>query len=153
MKRNNIDDILGLFQKGEQYLLFDISKYRFAIPLLDIKEIISFREVKKVPELPDFIEGLLNLRGEIIPVFNIKNKLDLENNQKYGKYNVCVVLEKSIEHMGIIVDNVSDVVNFEQTEIEEKSKGNPYIFGSVNISDGEVNILNIEKLFKLKKID
>jgi chemotaxis signal transduction protein len=55
--------------------------------------------------------------------------------------------------MGIIVDNVSDVVNFEQTEIEEKSKGNPYIFGSVNFESDEVNILNIEKLFKLKKFD
>lgn len=104
-----------------QYLTFQLSQEMFAINILRIKEILEYGSLSKVPMMPPFIRGVLNLRGSVVPVIDLKVRFGGAVNQA-TKRSCIVIIEISNEDrqhdIGIMVDSVSEVLEIPATEIE-----------------------------------
>lgn len=101
-----------------EFLCFRVSNELYAIDIMEIKEIIKPREITEVPRVPSFISGVLSLRGIIIPVFNMHERLGLEGKGTTGKERIIVV-KKGEEFTGIVVDEVIQVVRIAEGSIEQ----------------------------------
>ncbi|HLO24866.1 MAG TPA: chemotaxis protein CheW [Geobacteraceae bacterium] len=102
----------------QEFLCFRVSSEIYAINIMAIKEIIKPREVTEIPRAPEFVSGVLSLRGIIIPVFNMRKRLGLSAGERSGRERIIVV-KKGEEFMGIVVDEVTQVVRITATTIEK----------------------------------
>lgn len=104
-----------------KFLTFLLSSEEYGIPIQKIKEIIGIMDITGVPRSPAFIKGVINLRGKIIPVMDLRLKFEL-GQKEYNQRTCIIVVELgaagSIRLMGIVVDTVSEVVNIQKSEIE-----------------------------------
>lgn len=101
----------------EEFLSFMLGKEEYAIPLQRISEIIKPRPITEVPRLPAFVLGILTLRGVVIPVFDLSMKLSL-GGVVPGKRNRIIIVNQNGERVGLLVDNVKDVVRILPRDIE-----------------------------------
>lgn len=104
----------GVFQ---ELLCFRVSSEKYAINIMEIKEIIKPREITEVPRVPPFVSGVLSLRGIIIPIFNMRKRLGLVPLQESRKERI-IVIKKGEEYCGVLVDEVIQVVRIAATSIE-----------------------------------
>jgi purine-binding chemotaxis protein CheW len=132
-----------------KYLTFSLKAEEYGIEIVKVKEIIGILNITKIPQTPQYIRGVINLRGKVIPVIDLRLKFGMEE-APYTKRTCIVVVDtykkdKSNFFMGIIVDSVSEVVNIRRDEIEDTpefgvSLGNDYFLGMAKIK-GDVKIL------------
>jgi purine-binding chemotaxis protein CheW len=101
----------------QELLCFKVATEKYAVNIMEIKEIIKPREVTEVPRVPDFVKGILSLRGIIIPVFNMRKRLGHAVEQKSGRERILVV-NKGEEFCGILVDEVIQVARLATAAIE-----------------------------------
>lgn len=92
-----------------EYLSFNLADEHYAISILKVQEIRGYEGVTRVPDTPDYIRGVVNLRGEIVPVLDLRMKLGLKE-ARYDAFTVMVVIRLGDRSAGIVVDAVSDVV-------------------------------------------
>ncbi len=106
---------------GGKYLTFTVGREEYGIPLRRVKEIIGMMEITNVPRMPSHVKGVINLRGKIIPVIDLRLKFGMEE-KAYTARTCIIVLELSSEEgirlMGVAVDSVSEVVNIASGDIE-----------------------------------
>jgi len=119
----------------QQYLTFLLSGEVFAVAIHNIHEIIEYGNLTKVPMMPAFIRGVINLRGIAIPVVDLSARLGLKQKTKISKRTCIVILEvkgpeESRHDVGVMVDSVSEVLEIPHTEIEP-----PPAFGSKKCMD------------------
>jgi purine-binding chemotaxis protein CheW len=115
------DDAAAVAAGGEdlqEFLCFRVSSEIYAINIMTVKEIIRPREVTEIPRAPGFVSGVLSLRGIIIPVFNMRLRLGLAEAEKSGRERI-VVITKGEEFIGILVDEVTQVVKITTAIIEK----------------------------------
>lgn len=109
-------------QLSGKYLTFSLGKEEYGIPIGRVKEIIGMMEITEVPRTPSFIRGVINLRGKIIPLMDLRLKFGLQEKEYTERTCIIVVEmmgeERSVQMMGIVVDMVSEVVNIGEGEIE-----------------------------------
>jgi purine-binding chemotaxis protein CheW len=98
-----------------EYLSFTLADEHYALGILKVQEIRGYEGVTRVPDTPDYIRGVVNLRGAIIPVLDLRMKLGLKAN--YDAFTVMVVLNLDGRQAGVVVDAVSDVVVLEADQI------------------------------------
>jgi len=99
-----------------QYLSFLLDKERYAVDILNVQEIRRFESVTFVPDAPHYIKGVINLRGVIVPVMDLRLKLNMEPaNHDY--FTVMIVLTIGTRVIGIVVDSVCDVIELKQEHI------------------------------------
>ena len=141
-------------QSAGRYLTFQLSKERYGMELLRVQEIICVPNITKVPRCAEFIKGIINLRGKIVPLLDLRLKFSLPPAKYDDKTCVIVVsLRKEDQQilLGVIVDTVLEVINFTETEIEtapiyDNQVDSHYIIGMGRKSDGDLNVLlDIEK--------
>lgn len=101
-----------------ELLCFRVSSEKYAINIMEIKEIIKPREITEVPRVPSFVSGVLSLRGIIIPVFNLRKRLGLAPLQESLKERI-IVIKKGEEFRGVLVDEVIQVVRIVASSIEQ----------------------------------
>ena len=106
---------------GGKFLTFLLGSEEYGIPINKIKEIIGIMDITSVPRTPVFIKGVINLRGKIIPVMDLRLKFEL-GEKDYNQRTCIIVVEidfsGSKRLMGIVVDTVSEVVNIQKNDIE-----------------------------------
>jgi len=102
----------------EEYLCFRVANEEYAINIMAIKEIIKPREVTEVPRMPEFISGVISLRGVIIPIMDMRLRLALPKGERTGKERV-IVLRKDSGFCGVLVDEVVQVARIIKTDIED----------------------------------
>jgi purine-binding chemotaxis protein CheW len=102
----------------QEFLCFRVSSEEYAVNIMEIKEIIRPREITEVPRVPDFISGVLSLRGIIIPVFDMRRRLHLSSSESGVKERIIVV-SRGEELFGIQVDEVLQVVRISENLIEQ----------------------------------
>lgn len=134
----------------EQYVIVTVGKELFGIKIYDINEIIKMKTIIEIPNSRKFIEGVINLRGKIVPVINLHKRI---GNEEFTptKNTRIVVTNYQNETVGLIVDKVSKVTYLDRLmEVPEvKTKNNKFLFEGVAHSDiGIVSILNIEQVLK-----
>lgn len=135
-------------QKG-RFLTFVLSSEAYGIEIKHVTEIIGIQPVTEVPELPEYIRGIINLRGKIIPVMDVR----LRFKKPFREYNdrTCViVIDIKDVSIGLIVDSVSEVLSIPETEIvappEVNKNGNKYIKGIGKVGNEVKLILDCDKL-------
>jgi len=137
-----------------KHLTFSLGKEEYGLPILKVKEIIGMMEITHVPQTPDFIKGVVNLRGKIIPIMDLRLKLAMQERD-YNERTCIIVVEVKINDakrlMGIVVDTVSEVINIQQNDIEpppeyqtKVDKG--FLTGMGKIKGKVVMLLNIEQI-------
>ncbi len=146
-------------EKSKSYLGFKLYNEHFAINVHKVLEVLLEYRLVELPDAPKYIEGMLNFRGEIIPVVNFRKKFNFP--EKEDNQNVIIVVDINIGKdnikFGAVVDNVKNVFEVEENELknipEFGSKYNPeYLQAVVNKNDIFFMILNIEKVFTDKEI-
>ena len=105
-----------------KYLTFGLGKEEYGLPVLKVREIIKLMDITAVPQAPPHVKGVINLRGKVIPVVDLRLKFRLPS-QDYTERTSIIVVEVAGTHgnilMGVIVDSVSEVLNIVADEIEE----------------------------------
>lgn len=138
-----------------QYLTFIIEGKEYGVDILRVQEIKSLNKVTKIPNTPDYIQGVLNLRGKILPVIDMRKCFQLESID-YDKFTVIVVLKVVIEKgermMGFIVDAISDVHNVTQAQLQPPpdfgtvAVSPKFIRGMATVNDNMIILLDIDRL-------
>jgi purine-binding chemotaxis protein CheW len=134
--------------RSGKYLVFHLANEEFGVRVLKVREIIGMQEITGVPQTPHYVKGVINLRGKVIPVIDLRLKFGLDQGE-YTQRTCIVVLQvergQGSIQMGVIVDGVSEVLNMQETEIEDTpSFGEDlqaeYILGMAKVK-GKVKIL------------
>jgi len=144
----------GLEKLAGKYLTFKLASEEYGIALLKVKEIIGMMPLTKVPRTPDFIRGVINLRGTVIPVVELRRKFGMETVPDTEETCIIVVEMKTKEKkfaMGILVDSVSEVLDIAGENIEEAPNfgiviDTAFILGMAKRQGGVSILLNIEKV-------
>ena len=112
---NEIADFNEDTQKGK-YLTFPIEKGLYAIEIKFVTEIIGIQSITQMPELPSFVKGIINLRGKIIPVIDVRLRFNKEP-MEYNDRTCIIVIDFKDTYLGLIVDNVSEVLEISEENI------------------------------------
>ena len=131
-----------------KYLTFTLANEEYGIALLKVKEIIGMMPITSVPQTPEYVKGVINLRGKVIPVSDLRLRFDMTAADYTDRTCIIVVEihgEETTIQVGIVVDAVSEVMNIKAEEIEEApgfgtKVETDYILGMANM-DGHVKIL------------
>jgi purine-binding chemotaxis protein CheW len=105
-------------QRAGKYLTFSLAGEEYGLEILKVREIIGMMDITAVPRTPPFIKGVINLRGKVIPVVDLRLKFGLAEGRRTDETCTIVVDVGSVE-MGIIVDKVSEVLNIPADDIED----------------------------------
>lgn len=154
-----IDEITELSedtQKG-RFLTFSVGKESYGIEIKYVKEIIGIQEITEVPELPNYVKGIINLRGKIIPVMDVRLRFKKEPKE-YNDRTCIIVIDVEEISIGLIVDNVSEVLTIEEENIvppPDLKTGfhNRYVKGIGKVGSEVKLLLDCEKVLNDDEID
>ncbi len=104
---------------SNQYVTFQLGKETYGISILKLNEIIAYQNCTQIPNVPKFIKGVLNLRGIVVPVFDLRERFGMESKE-YDQFTVIMVLDVAGRIMGLVVDAVSDVVTLNDGDIKPR---------------------------------
>ena len=135
-------------ERGGKYLVFQLGQEEFGIQVLKVREIMGVQDITAVPQTPAYVKGVINLRGKVIPVVDLRLKFglpELDYTQRTCIIVVQVRSEVGPVLMGIVVDGVAEVLNLATAEIEDTpdfgdGTATPYLLGMAK-SKGKVKIL------------
>jgi purine-binding chemotaxis protein CheW len=143
-----------------QYLTFQLGEEVFALGVSNVREILEFTTVTKVPKTPEFMRGVINLRGSVVPVLDMRLKFGLTRTEK--TVDTCIiVVEVSFEEentiIGALVDSVQEVFDLEPDQIEPAPKigtqlKTEFIKGMGKRDDQFIIILDIDKVFSSEEL-
>jgi len=138
---------------------FSVGNEEFCVDILKVQEIIRMMEITKIPNAPDFVEGVINLRGRVIPIIDFGKRCNLygtgDVDENHRRIVVVGIGEKII---GLVVDKVSQVIKLEQEQISStpgvaKGYNSEFISGVGKSGDKLLILLDLEKLFMQGELD
>ncbi|MFO0752709.1 MAG: protein phosphatase CheZ [Thermodesulfovibrionales bacterium] len=135
-----------------QYIGFTINANEYTIPILKVQEIVNLPQLTKLPQVPDYLEGITNLRGRIIPVVNLKKLAGLYGGDSAGE-KVIVVTSGRIT-FGVLVDGITGVVTIDESEIEPPTDFNTsdIVSGVAKVNDKLIVLLDTKKLIPMEDV-
>jgi purine-binding chemotaxis protein CheW len=143
----------------DKYLIFSIGKEFYGIDIKYVIEIIGIEPITEVPELPNYIRGVINLRGKIIPVMDVRLKFKKEEKE-YDDRTCIIVVEIEGICIGLIIDTVVEVANIEENNISpppktnsNKDNGNKYIIGIGKVQNDVRLLIDCHKLLEEEEIE
>ncbi|MCK9297324.1 MAG: chemotaxis protein CheW [Desulfobulbaceae bacterium] len=138
-----------------QYLTFKLGEEVFALDVAKVREILDFTTVTRVPQTPDYMRGVINLRGSVVPVLDLRLKFGMSATEK--TVNTCVivaemVVEGEVLVMGVLSDSVQEVIDLEPEQIEPAPRigttiNTEFILGMGKHNEQFMMILDIDKVF------
>ncbi|WP_434213404.1 chemotaxis protein CheW [[Pseudomonas] boreopolis] len=136
--------------KGGEFLSFALGEEHYGVDILKVQEIRGYDTVTRVPDAPDYIKGVINLRGTIVPVIDLRLKLKLKE-ARYDAFTVMIVLNVDSRVVGIVVDSVSDVIALSDEQIRPTPEfgaavDTRFISGIGTEGDRMLILLDIESL-------
>ena len=132
----------------EQYVEFGIDAELYAIPIQDIDEVIKIQTITPLPTVREYVKGVINLRGRIVPVISLRCLLGLADAE-YTKSSRIIVIHHRKESIGLIVDYVNKVTTFSDIQVPPERIGGSTggYFAGIGVSDhGLAGILRLEEL-------
>lgn len=141
-----------------QYVVFKLGKEEFGIDIMNVQEIIPYEKSIHVPDTPDFIEGIINYRGNVIPIINLKKRFKLETKENTEDTRI-IVINLDEKEVGFIVDEASQTLRLDQDEIDSAPEiitgiDKRYIIGVGKIDESRLLILlDLEKILTQDEIE
>jgi Chemotaxis signal transduction protein len=135
---------------ARQYIKFLATGQEYATDIMGVREIRGWTETTVVPHAPDYIRGVVNLRGVVLPVIDLKSRLGLGRTDVTAA-NVIIVLQSGVRATGILVDAVLDIMALTEDQIQPmpdvvRERDNDYVEGMVVLDGHMVTLLGIDKL-------
>ena len=152
--------VSAMTEKEGKYLTFSLAEEEYGIGILKIKEIIGMMPITPVPQTPEHVKGVINLRGKVIPVVDLRLRFGMESIE-YGERTCIIVVEITGQagtvQIGIVVDSVSEVLNIKGEDVEETptfgTKVNTdFILGMAKMEGGVKILLDIDKVLSSEEI-
>ncbi len=151
----------AVIQETRQYLTFKLSEEVFGVDVAQVREILDFVKITKVPQTPDFMCGVINLRGSVVPVVDMNLKFGMSKTEK--TVNTCIVvvevnLDGNTTIIGALVDSVQEVFEIESQNIEPAPRigtrlKTDFIKGMGKQADRFIIILDIDKVFTTEELE
>jgi purine-binding chemotaxis protein CheW len=144
-----------------KYLTFSLAGEEYGIGILKVKEIIGLMPVTMIPQTPRYVKGVINLRGKVIPVIDLRLKFEIEA-MDYTERTCIIVVEigKNTDRIliGIVVDSVSEVLNIKGGDIEETPNFGTrleadYILGMAKATGGIKILLDIDRVLRAEELE
>ena len=144
-----------------KYLTFTLADEEYGIGILKIKEIIGMMQITTVPQTPEFVKGVINLRGKVIPVIDLRLRFGMESIDYTDRTCIIVVEIQGIiqtVQIGIVVDSVSEVLNIKGEEVEDTPTfgtklNTDYILGMAKMEGGVKILLDIDRVLKPEEVE
>jgi purine-binding chemotaxis protein CheW len=143
-----------------QYLTFKLDDEIFALDVGKVREVLEHTKITKVPRTPDFMLGVINLRGSVVPVVDMRLKFDMEKTEK--TVNTCIIItevemDDDITVLGALADSVQEVVDLEPEQIEPAPRigtsiNTDFIKGMGKSDEHFTMILDIDKVFSSEEL-
>ena len=136
---------------------FYLGEDEYAIYINKVREIVPMTDIRKIPKSPQFVEGVINIRGKIIPVLDLRKRFDLSINDTNRQSCKILIVELEKNQVGLIVDNVSEVMKFYSDDIEKAPPmfsaniSSQYIQGVAKIENKLIILLDIERLLSFEE--
>ena len=141
---------IGLTTDGNQFLTFNLGEELYGVDILRVQEIKGYTAVTKIPNTPSHIKGVLNLRGTIVPIIELRTKFTMPTID-YTAFTVIIVVVVRDKVMGLVVDAVSDVLNIDKKDIQPPPQFGAkvdvsFLNGIGKSNDKLVALLDIDRL-------
>jgi len=142
------------------YLSFKLDKEIFAVSVYKVLEVLQMQKVTQVPKAPEYIRGVINFRGEILPVVETRTKFNMPDREDEEKY-VIIVLDLQINGqkliLGAMADGVKDVLEIKEEDIKEvpemgSNYNTEFLKGMLKVDDGFIMILDIDRVFSVEDV-
>ncbi len=152
--------VKAITEREGKYLTFTLDSEEYGIGILKIKEIIGMMEITTVPQTPDFVKGVINLRGKVIPVIDLRLKFSMsaiDYTERTCIIVVEIVADSGMIQIGIVVDSVSEVLNIKGDDVEDTPTfgtklNTEYILGMAKMEGGVKILLDIDKVLSAEEI-
>jgi purine-binding chemotaxis protein CheW len=133
-----------------QMVVFDLASEYYGVDISDVREIIRMQNITRVPGTPEYMEGVLNLRGKIAPVVDLRKRLNLKVNEQ-TKESRIVVIDIENKDVGVIVDGVTEVLRIPVSSVEPPSQmltsgDNVHLKGIAKLQDKLVILLDMDSV-------
>lgn len=140
----------GFATDGNQYLTFSLDRETYGIEILRVQEIRGYSAATPIPNAPPWVRGIMNLRGTIVPVIDLRAKLGLPSSA-YNRFTVIIVVNVGTRVIGLIVDAVSDVLTFSPQEVQPApdlggGSDGRFARGIARVQDSLVVLLDLERV-------
>ncbi len=140
-----------------KYLAFVLGTEEYGIEILKAREIIGVMNITNVPQTPDYMKGVINLRGKVIPVIDLRLKLAM-TELKHTQETCTIVVEVNSSLIGIIVDSVSEVVYIAGEEVEDAPQfgqgiDTDFIIGLGNVNEKIIRLLDLEQVMSTEELE
>ena len=140
-----------------QYVTFKLGNETYGISILKLNEIIAYQNCTTIPNVPSFIKGVLNLRGIVVPVIDLRERFGMES-KTYDQFTVIMILDVSGRITGLVVDAVSDVITLNREDIRPRPQfstgiSTEFIHG-MGIKDSKfIILLDVDKLLSDEELN
>lgn len=143
-----------------QLVTFRLGEELYGVNIMDVKEIVRLQNVRVIPNAPYYVEGIIKLRSEIIPIIDLHKRFNIQSTAKPEDIEMeggFIILDIEGSKIGIIIDKVERVVTIKEEEVKEPPQmlsgiGNEYIEGVVREEHGYLIMLNTRKLFNASEL-
>lgn len=134
----------------DKFLTFQVGNEEFGIEIRHVTEIIGLQKITDVPDMPNFIRGVINLRGKVIPVMDVRSRFKLESRE-YDDRTCIVVVNINDNAVGLVVDRVSEVADIPESQVEPPAQigqdtASRYIQGMGKIGEEVKILLDVDRL-------
>ena len=140
-------DTRGRTASAGKYLTFTLGREEYGLPVLNVREIIKVMDITQVPQVPEHVLGVINLRGKVIPVIDLRRKFGLAGREHTEQTCIIVAdvtLDAATVMMGMVVDSVSEVLNVTTAEIDETPE-----FGGQSRTDYLLGLAKVKGTVKI----
>ncbi|MBN1123746.1 MAG: purine-binding chemotaxis protein CheW [Sedimentisphaerales bacterium] len=149
----SLNSSLALKREGK-YLTFALGQEEYGLEILKVREIIGYMEITAIPQTPEFIEGVVNLRGQVIPVMDLRMKFGMDRAEVTEE--TCIIVVETEQggnscQTGLIVDRVMEVLYIEEDKIEpspefSSASGTDFILGMAKVGESVKILLDIDRV-------
>ncbi len=143
-------DEITVVNGAKQYIVVKLDNEQYGIDITFIDNIVRLQQITRVPKAQYFFEGVINLRGEIIPVMSLRNKFDLEPKEHTNATRIIIIKPENNAKIGVLVDEVREVVTLEEDSIEkvEYDDQGMNLLGVGKYNDTLISLLNIQGMIQ-----
>jgi len=143
-----------------KYTIFTLENEYYGIPISKVQEVIRYTPITPLHDVSPFLKGVINLRGKIIPVIDMRLKFGMEE-KPYNDRTIFIIVEvlssDMVYHVGLIVDSVKDVVEIDENKIERTTEigfkfKSKYLQGIIQIGDNMVMLLNLDNILTTEEV-
>ncbi|SMP41379.1 chemotaxis protein CheW [Anoxynatronum buryatiense] len=139
----------------KQYVIFKLNQEEYGVAISHVQEITEIKSITSVPNTPAFVEGIINLRGKIVPIVSIKKRFDLPLEGELEEQRI-IIINLNEKQVGFIVDDASQVLTMDESQIESPPEliagiDRDYIIGIGKVDEKIIVLLDLEKILSDKE--